>query len=119
MAIRWKKYLSARWLPQWKDFTKFKTTNVNITGKGCSPNPCGTNGMCRESVAGFLVCTCPAGYSGDPFIYCHRAECLDHTECRNDMACRAGSCVNPCVGTCGVNSNCDVIPNLLIKVFLV
>lgn len=54
------------------------------------------------------VCSCPPGHSGNPLSHCSRAECLDHTECRGDMACRNGVCVNPCAGSCGVNANCEV-----------
>lgn len=36
-----------------------------------------------------------------------REECLDDTECRGHLACRNGKCIDPCVGTCGVNANCE------------
>lgn len=82
---------------------------LNFTaGQGCSRSPCGTNAMCRETVGGGPVCSCPSGHSGDPTTYCRRPECLDHTECIGNMACRSGSCVNPCTGSCGQNANCEV-----------
>lgn len=81
---------------------------IKLLGQGCSRNPCGVNAMCQETIGGRPVCSCPPGHSGNPLSYCRRAECLDHTECRGDMACRNGNCVNPCAGTCGSNANCDV-----------
>lgn len=74
--------------------------------------------MCQETVGGRPVCSCPSGHSGNPLTYCRRAECLDHAECRGDMACRSGSCVNPCAGTCGSNANCEVIDLLNIAFFV-
>lgn len=56
------------------------------------------------------MCSCPPGHSGNPLTYCTRSECLDHSECRSDQACRNGNCVNPCAGTCGSNANCEVRP---------
>ena len=42
----------------------------------CTPNPCGPGAQCQ---AGFdrsgtdrPVCTCPAGYRGDPLVSCSR-----------------------------------------------
>lgn len=89
-------------------FTTFSCCLSLYTGQGCSRSPCGVNAMCQETLGGRPVCSCPAGHSGNPLSYCRRAECLDHTECRGDMACRNGNCVNPCAGTCGANANCEV-----------
>lgn len=77
-------------------------------GQGCTLAPCGTNANCRETLGGRPVCSCPAGYSGNPLTYCRRAECLDHTECAGHLSCRNGNCVDPCIGTCGSNANCEV-----------
>ncbi|XP_037052037.1 neurogenic locus notch homolog protein 1-like isoform X1 [Bradysia coprophila] len=91
--------------------TYYSTNDENggtVDSQGCSRNPCGTNAICQETVGGRPVCSCPSGHSGNPTTYCRRAECLDHSECRGDMACRSGSCVNPCAGTCGTNANCEV-----------
>lgn len=55
------------------------------------------------------MCSCRIGYRGDPLNYCERSgECSDHTGCAGHLACRNGNCVDPCAGTCGVNSNCQV-----------
>lgn len=72
--------------------------------------------MCQETTGGRPVCSCPGGYSGNPLTYCRRAECLDHSECRGDMACRNGNCVNPCVNTCGSNANCEVKLDLFSQI---
>lgn len=81
----------------------------NVLGQGCSRNICGTNAMCRESLSGRPTCSCPPGHSGNPLTYCRRVECVDHSECRSDMACRSGGCVNPCAGACGTNARCEVL----------
>lgn len=79
-----------------------------VSAQGCARGPCGTGAMCQETTGGRPVCSCPAGYSGNPLTQCRRSECLDHSECRGDQACRNGNCINPCSGVCGVNSNCEV-----------
>lgn len=77
-------------------------------GQGCSRNPCGTNAICQETLGGRPVCSCPPGHSGNPLTYCRRGECSDHVECGLSQACHNGNCVNPCIGQCGTNANCEV-----------
>lgn len=79
---------------------------MNHKGQACYPNPCGINADCRD--AGRPVCSCPAGYRGDPLTRCIRSECLDHVECPGHLSCRNGNCVNPCSGQCGINADCTV-----------
>ncbi|XP_038121204.1 neurogenic locus notch homolog protein 3 isoform X1 [Culex quinquefasciatus] len=80
-----------------------------VSAQGCARGPCGVGAMCQETSGGRPVCSCPAGYSGNPLTQCIRAECLDHSECiRSDQACRDGKCINPCNGVCGINANCEV-----------
>ncbi|BFG02662.1 neurogenic locus notch homolog protein 3 [Drosophila madeirensis] len=74
---------------------------------GCSGNPCGVNAVCQEAAGGRPVCSCPPGYSGNPLTHCNRGECLDNVDCRGDLQCKDNRCVNPCVGACGIGSNCD------------
>lgn len=83
--------------------------NKHIQNKGqtCYPNPCGINAECRDR-SGRPVCSCPAGYRGDPITHCIRSECLDHIECPGHLSCRNGNCVNPCSGQCGINAECIV-----------
>jgi len=52
----------------------------------CFPSPCGTNADCR-STGNRAVCSCPAGYEGDPYTGCTADPCS----------------VNPC----GANARCE------------
>ncbi|XP_050512495.1 neurogenic locus notch homolog protein 3 isoform X1 [Diabrotica virgifera virgifera] len=72
----------------------------------CTSGTCGQNAQCQV-VGGRPVCSCLRGHSGDPLSLCRREECLDDGECRGQLACRGGKCIDPCVGTCGVNANCE------------
>ncbi|VEN33687.1 unnamed protein product [Callosobruchus maculatus] len=35
------------------------------------------------------------------------AECLDNSDCAGHKTCSAGNCIDPCVGVCGANANCE------------
>lgn len=71
----------------------------------CLPSPCGPNSDCRifDSRA---VCSCVAGMYGAP-PNC-RPECVIHQDCPLHLACFGNKCADPCVGTCGFNSQCSV-----------
>lgn len=69
--------------------------------------------MCRDA-GGRPVCSCPAGYSGNPLSHCSRDECFDNVECRGDLACKNGRCVNPCSGACGSGANCEAINHVAV-----
>lgn len=71
----------------------------------CLPSPCGPNAECRVQ-EDHPVCTCISGMFGAP-PNC-RPECLIHQDCPNYLACVQKKCVNPCVGSCGFNTNCTV-----------
>ena len=73
----------------------------------CSPSPCGSNAICKER-NGAGSCTCLANYTGDPYTGC-RPECVLSSDCPRDRACVNNRCVDPCVSTCGVNAQCQVI----------
>uniref|UniRef100_A0A0K8UI27 Stabilin-2 n=1 Tax=Bactrocera latifrons TaxID=174628 RepID=A0A0K8UI27_BACLA len=73
---------------------------------GCHGNPCGVNAICQDA-GGRPVCSCPPGHSGNPLTACNRGECLDNIDCRGDLQCKDNRCVNPCVGACGLNANCE------------
>lgn len=47
-------------------------------------------------------------YYGDPYINC-RPECIQNSDCPRDKSCANTKCVNPCIGTCGLNSECRVV----------
>lgn len=69
----------------------------------CSKSPCGPNARCNNG-----LCTCIPEYFGDPYAGC-RPECVLSTDCTVDKACIRNKCVDPCPGTCGRNSLCNVI----------
>ncbi|KAE8746353.1 hypothetical protein FOCC_FOCC007025 [Frankliniella occidentalis] len=73
----------------------------------CTSGTCGDNANC-EVRNHRAVCSCPAGYLGDPYTSC-RAECLSHGDCPRDRpSCVAARCTNPCLGVCGINADCKV-----------
>lgn len=72
----------------------------------CSPSPCGPNSQCRP-INGQAVCSCVPGYSGSP-PSC-RPECVVSSDCPRSEACSNLKCANPCIGSCGVRAQCQVI----------
>lgn len=72
----------------------------------CQPSPCGPNSQCRE-INTQAVCSCLVNYIGSP-PNC-RPECLVSSECSLTKACINQKCGDPCSGTCGLNTNCQVI----------
>lgn len=72
----------------------------------CHPSPCGPNAICREH-GGAGSCSCLPEYFGDPYTGC-RPECVVNTDCPWDKACVCNKCLNPCSGTCGLNTECKV-----------
>lgn len=76
----------------------------------CVPSPCGANAICREHRnAG--SCTCLPEYIGDPYEGC-RPECILSSDCPSNRACIRNKCLDPCPGTCGQNSNCQVVNHI-------
>lgn len=71
----------------------------------CVPSPCGGNANCRV-VDGRPVCACIGNYIGRP-PYC-RPECMVNSDCASNMACQNERCTNPCIGSCGPNTDCHV-----------
>lgn len=72
----------------------------------CVPSPCGPNSVCQVQ-DNRPVCSCVANYIGSP-PNC-RPECVINQECPQDKACIREKCTNPCIGTCGENSKCNVV----------
>lgn len=68
----------------------------------CQISPCGPNTECNKG-----ACTCIEGYHGDPHLGC-RPECVYNSDCPLDKGCQKNKCVNPCIGTCGLNADCVV-----------
>lgn len=77
-----------------------------IQEKPCIPSPCGPNSQCR-GVGNVPVCSCISGYLGVP-PEC-RPECVTSSECAPMHACVNSKCQNPCLGTCGLNSECKIV----------
>lgn len=62
--------------------------------------------MCRE-INEQAVCSCIPGYIGSPPTC--RPECITSSECALNQACSNQKCINPCLGSCGLNSVCQVV----------
>lgn len=71
----------------------------------CLPSPCGPHSTCRTD-GGRAVCACEAGTLGAPPAC--RPQCIINQDCPLALACLTGTCVNPCVGSCGFNTRCSV-----------
>lgn len=72
----------------------------------CNPSPCGANALCRDG-----SCTCLPEFQGDPYSGC-RPECVMNTDCARDRACIRNKCIDPCIGTCGQNAQCQTINHI-------
>lgn len=80
--------------------------SVAITVNPCNPSPCGPQSLCRV-VNSQAVCSCVPGFLGTP-PNC-RPECISSSECQLNRACVNQKCINPCVGTCGIKAECQVV----------
>ena len=72
----------------------------------CEPSPCGPYSSCRV-VDNHAVCSCQPTYIGSPPTC--RPECVVSADCAQNKACIGQRCDNPCIGTCGINADCQVI----------
>lgn len=72
----------------------------------CSPSPCGPNANCHNG-----ECTCIAEYQGNPYEGC-RPECSTNADCNRDKACLRSKCINPCIGICGQDAQCEVVNHI-------
>jgi hypothetical protein len=73
----------------------------------CDQVQCGANAVCKKS-NGMTICVCRQQYYGNPYLSC-RPECVINTDCGQTLACINNKCVNPCLGVCGVNAQCQVV----------
>lgn len=80
--------------------------SVQAVTNPCNPSPCGPNSQCRAH-NNVPVCSCVSGFLGTPPTC--RPECTTSAECPLNKACNNKKCVNPCVGSCGVASKCEII----------
>lgn len=72
----------------------------------CYPSPCGLYSECRN-INGAPSCSCLQNYYGSP-PNC-RPECTINSECSSNQACFREKCIDPCPGSCGYNTRCEVI----------
>lgn len=72
----------------------------------CNPSPCGSNAVCKTR-NGAGSCACMQNYYGDPYISC-RPECIQNSDCDRRKSCVNTKCVDPCIGSCGLNAECQV-----------
>lgn len=75
-------------------------------GNPCVPSPCGPNSQCRL-IGSQPACSCLPNFVGRP-PNC-RPECINDSECPNNLACKNEKCRDPCPGACGVNAQCTVV----------
>merc|ERR1711973_258561 len=73
----------------------------------CNPDPCGAGAECLRR-GQQAQCQCPAGFKGDPYVFCKRGDCEYDSDCASSLACFDFNCRDPCIGTCGRNANCEV-----------
>lgn len=73
----------------------------------CVPSPCGPNSICNPTPNGeSYVCSCEPTFEGSP-PHCRR-ECTTSDECPSNRACINYKCKDPCPGSCGTNTQCNV-----------
>lgn len=72
----------------------------------CNPSPCGPNSQCRQNNMQ-AVCSCISGFVGAPPTC--RPECVISSDCPKNEACTNQKCRDPCPGSCGRNTICNVI----------
>lgn len=71
----------------------------------CEPS-CGSNAICKEN-NGIGSCFCENGFFGNAKYGCS-PECTINGQCQSDKACFDKKCIDPCKGTCGIGSLCEV-----------
>lgn len=71
----------------------------------CQPSPCGPHSECRN-IRNTAACSCLQGYIGKA-PNC-RPECVNSADCPLNLACVNYKCIDPCIGVCGINSECRV-----------
>jgi hypothetical protein len=71
----------------------------------CIPSPCGPNSLCQVTNK-VPICSCIDTYIGSP-PNC-RPECTINSDCASDKACINKKCRDPCLGACGLQTECHV-----------
>ncbi|KAJ8890112.1 hypothetical protein PR048_009619 [Dryococelus australis] len=85
--------------------------------EACHLDQCGVNALCNAKLH-HAVCSCPAGFEGNPRIECTRVrvplppppECIYDKDCSVERSCINQLCVNPCIqdNVCGTGAFCRV-----------
>ncbi|XP_037295454.1 uncharacterized protein LOC119189544 isoform X2 [Manduca sexta] len=93
-------------LPEGDPFIRcYRKSIIEQPPDPCLLSPCGPHSTCRNE-AGRAVCACEAGALGAP-PSC-RPQCVINQDCPLALSCLSGTCVNPCIGSCGFNARCNV-----------
>ena len=87
-------------------FHLFSVTDPKLPENPCQPSPCGPNAQCRV-LNNQPSCSCDPEFVGVP-PRC-RPECVSNSECPSNQACINQKCRDPCPGSCGSNTECNVI----------
>ena len=74
----------------------------------CSPSPCGKHNVCDPYTNQVAICGGCSAPENPNSISC-KPECLSDSDCSLDKACIGWRCADPCLGSCGVNADCEVI----------
>ena len=72
----------------------------------CNPPPCGNNAQCQV-VNNQAQCSCLPGMIG--VAPSCRPVCTQSSDCSPSQNCVNQLCVDPCPGTCGPRSTCNVV----------
>jgi hypothetical protein len=72
----------------------------------CQPSTCGPNAECKI-INDFPSCSCLPEFMGSP-PNC-KPECISNGECSSQLACINQKCKDPCIGSCGSNTDCFVV----------
>lgn len=75
----------------------------------CVPTPCGPNSQCRTQ-NNLAICSCLPSHIGRA-PNC-RPECTVNSDCPSSSACINQKCQNPCIGSCGSNTECTVASHI-------
>lgn len=98
--------LERAYLNHYPLYISCKQTLGPVESNPCVPSPCGPNSVCKN-INAQAVCGCVPGFIGTP-PSC-RPECVMSSECPLNQACVNQKCIDPCPGSCGLNSKCQVI----------
>lgn len=87
-------------------YLAYNEEETTVRPLSCTPNPCGAHSTCKI-VGNSQACTCLPEMRGSP-PNC-RPECLVHPDCSSSLTCINNKCQDPCVGSCGAFTECQVI----------